>query len=162
MSKRQTVKWKAFLRFLLFYPVYMHKFIVNTLYDTRRFWRYSTCSGRLERKEQLQSWIDGDCHKIEKALALPKPRPEFGQPVVWRLIRNTKDYLGKFGEDQSVQRAICGLKSYREFNERADVRLEPLFQTISEVEKQSATDCNHPDATQEVSRDWIHRQGRSI
>jgi nitroreductase len=160
MSKQKTVKWKAFLRFLLFYPVYLYRFIANSLYDVRRFWRYSTCSERLDRKEQLQSWIDGDCHKIEKALALPKPRPGFGQPVVWRLIRNLKDYLEKFGEDHSVQRAICGLQSYRQFNERADVRLESLFQSISELGKQSAIRRNHSDATQEVSREWIHRQGK--
>lgn len=107
---------KRGVRFVVSYPSYWVKLRRNYAYDRRRFSKFSSANGSLDRRTPMQSWINADYHKIEKALALPAPRPGFGVAVVTRLVENLDRYLEKYSPDDVCVIAVNTLSEYLEFN----------------------------------------------
>jgi len=111
-------------------PVRIIGLLRNYFYDLSHFTCHSSSLQFFSSKQQLQSWIDADYHKIEKGLALNQPRPGFGQGVVNRLIRQIHEYLNKYGNDHSVQNGISILNAYMEFNQKLNVDLQSIDKKI--------------------------------
>ena len=109
---------KRCLRLIHSYPRYKFRLLVNYAYDRKRFAKYSSADSHLSRQMHLQSWIMGDYHKIEKALALRSPRPGFGLAVIARLVKNLDRYVEDYGADEIFVTAINALKEYEKFNEK--------------------------------------------
>ena len=115
--------------------------------DARRFSRSSSVFSHRGRKENLRSLIVIDYHRIEKGLALPKPRKAFGIPVVTNLIILIENYYESFGSDWTVQDALASLGDYfyrfqyegslRDLQDRFD-RLKSKIELSSEFEDQKA------------------------
>lgn len=106
------------IRYLLSYPGLWFRLRLNYAYDRKRYWKYSTADSSLDRRVNLEAWIMGDYHKIEKALALRSPRPGFGKAVVGRLANNLEAYINLYGKDDVCTTANNVLSEYLEFNER--------------------------------------------
>jgi len=57
-----------------------------------------------------------DCHRIEKGLALPSPKSNFGQDVLQRLYRNVQDYENEYGAGLPSIAARQAVAEYVEFH----------------------------------------------
>ncbi len=152
---------KRRLRYLVRFPAHWFKLHQNYAYDRRRFARHSSVNSVLGRKVHLQSWISGDYHKIEKALALRSPRPGFGTAVVSRLVENLDRYFNAYGFDENCVTALNVLKEYVNFNKRNGFDLLELNKKIEEFFSRQG--CAVYDSEQggaiQVSRVDILRQG---
>jgi nitroreductase len=105
----------------------------NYLYDFRRYRRWSATVQTEDSRENLWARIMMEAHRLEKGLSLQNPRPGFGRPAVDRLLRHTREFQERFGDDEIVQLAVNVLKAYRQFNaghgvvdERLSARIEEL------------------------------------
>ncbi|MBV1883296.1 MAG: nitroreductase family protein [Pseudomonadales bacterium] len=128
-----SIQWRRRLRSLIAVPLRIIELIENYFYDLRVFTRYSSSLQFLSSQQHIQSWIDADCHKLEKGLTLKSPRPGFGRLVAERLLNLLIEYRDKFGDDMSVQNAISVLLAYERFNRSVDVKFPDLFQRINEL-----------------------------
>lgn len=81
--------------------------------DRQRFLRASTAIHDPNTKCQLAAHLTIDYHRLEKGLALPKPRFGFGTDVVERLLTNVSDYQQRFGEDELIDVVIGVLVQYQ-------------------------------------------------
>ena len=69
---------------------------LNCLHDYYKFKKYYTKGSHASKdKQQLESWILQDKHRIEKAFSLPQPKMGFGKDVIPRLINNLFEYSAK-------------------------------------------------------------------
>jgi nitroreductase len=124
---------KKRLRFIAMYPNYWLRLQKNYAYDRRRFGKYSSADSALNRQIPLRSWINGDYHKIEKALALRSPRPGFGIAVVSRLVENLECYMATYGIDEVCVTAINTLKEYVVFNTKNGIEEPLLYRKIEKL-----------------------------
>lgn len=149
-------------RFMVGYPVYWWRLRRNYGYDRRRFSRWSSANGRLDRQATLRSWINADYHKIEKALALKSPRPGFGAAVVLRLVDNLEWYLGRFAMDEICVIAVNTLKEYLQFSAShgiEDPRLKRRVEGFANVSGYEALN-RQQGGTMEVGREDIWSKGK--
>jgi len=70
-----------------------------------------------ETQSNLQALIIMEAHKIEKGLALPKPRSGFGQNAISNLVTYIKKYSTRFGPDKNTQIGLDTLLAYYHFHE---------------------------------------------
>lgn len=134
---------KRSLRLAATYPRYWLELRQNYAYDRRRFGRFSSASTILNRRVQMQSWINGDYHKIEKALALRSPRPGFGTAVVSRLVENLETYLNQYGIDNICAIAINVLSEYVQFNASMGLEDLTLVGKLEEFRSVQRSACNN-------------------
>tara|TARA_R110002049_G_scaffold131608_3_gene290403 strand:- start:460 stop:1443 length:984 start_codon:yes stop_codon:yes gene_type:complete len=81
--------------------------------------------------DQLRYYLIKHCHIVEKGMALPKPREAFGQPKIKTLIKRTKIYESRGGE-QVGQIVRDTLQQYREMHKGKEKLFEPGF--IDEID----------------------------
>lgn len=98
----------------------------NYIYDARRFLSSSTAAGEANDVEKLSAHITMDYHRIEKGMALPSPRPGFGQDVVARLLAYIPEYERRFGPADVTRVARAVLAEYHAFSAAHDVPLPKL------------------------------------
>jgi len=98
-----------------------------------RFTTYSSVLQFFSSKQHLLSWIDADYHKLEKGLALDKPRPGFGKGVAKRLIAEIEHHLNKYGDAPSIQNSLHVLTIYKEFNVEHNIHYPVLFNKIEHL-----------------------------
>lgn len=67
-------------------------------------------------REKLKYYLTKHCHIIEKGLALPAPRPAFGQPKIIDLIEKTRDYEKLFCKDDITQVVRDTIREYISFH----------------------------------------------
>lgn len=111
----------------------LYELAENYLYDLMQFAIHSTALNFINTRQQQQSWIDADFHKLEKGLSLSSPRPGFGKTVAERLIRNLSVYRESYTDDMSVQNAISVLEAYMAFNVTYSVIYEEIFEDIRKL-----------------------------
>lgn len=87
----------------------------NYQYDKERFSRFSGTIPSQTSPTQLRARITKTYHRIEKALALPTPRPGFGHEVVSELIGLLERYVVDAGFDDTAVTAINTLTEYFAF-----------------------------------------------
>lgn len=120
--------------------------ILNVLRDALRFAKYSALL-RYRSTDALVSRIMMESHTLEKGLALPEPRPGFGEAVVSLLVQHLDDYVIRSGHDQVTDMGAAVLAAYSRFNlvaadsENAPQRLANEF-----LERYGATQPNAPCA----------------
>lgn len=122
---KQTAKWCASLLPQQFYLRVRQQY--RQLRDRRALGgamrrdlqRYRRHSGLLDGLGQaaLQAHIIKSYHRIEKALALPAPRPGFGAHAVGLLLEELAVYLNRYGADHCVHAALNTLDEYVAFCE---------------------------------------------
>ena len=153
---------KRFLRYWVSYPFFRLSLWRNVRYDQKRFRTWSSADGRPDRKIQLRSWINADYHKIEKALALRKPRPGFGTAVVLRLLENLELFQQQYGYDEISLIALNTLNNYLAFNEshqHSDPRLTKRVNALLAATTEEALKTTG-GGTIEIQRETIHRNSK--
>lgn len=94
----------------------------NHLYDCLRFMRFSaTTREHNQNAAHRTATIRKLYHRVEKALALPVPRPGFGIDAVIKLSEFVLDELHREHYKAHVIEAIETLRAYAEFGERHGV-----------------------------------------
>lgn len=111
----------------------------NYEYDERIFRKYArpclegtargaiASSGGGYSRAHLRALLTMEYHRIEKGLALPKPRLGFGGEVVKRLVGILKIYRRSYGDDVVTQSACNALLGYLDFH---DGRLHEIDDSI--------------------------------
>lgn len=84
-------------------------------YDAGHFRKHSA-SYKLSSKERTASFLVKEYHAIEKGLALPNPRPGFGQERFAKLIVVLKNYISQYGYDLVANATMDSLYAYGQFN----------------------------------------------
>ena len=153
---------KRFLRYWVSYPFFRFSLWRNTRYDQKRFREWSSADGRPDQKIQLRSWINADYHKIEKALALRKPRPGFGTAVILRLVENLELFQRQYGYDEISLIALNTLSNYLAFNEshqHSDLRLTKRISTLLAATTEEALKTTG-GGTIHIQRETIHQKSK--
>ncbi len=153
---------KRRLRYWCGYPLFRFTLWRNNAYDISRFRRWSAADGNPDRQIQLRSWINADYHKIEKALALRKPRPGFGVAVVVRLLENLERYHQQYGYDEICHIAINTLANYVKFNTangHQDPRLQKrVEQMTAQAASPALAQCG--GGTLAIEREAVHAKAK--
>ena len=111
------------------------------------WWRFRTHSGMADRGARgLRAEIVMDAHRLEKGLALPRPREWFGRDVIGRLLGNVESLCSRapLGEidEYAVAAAVGALSTYFAINDEASVaRPDWAAEARERTEKLAA---NHP------------------
>jgi nitroreductase len=103
----------------------------NGFYDTQRFAKHSlSVRGKLNQDNKRAKLIFL-YHKIEKAMALPEPRPGFGRKwIPVDFIPLLIDYSDNYGCDELVQTCCVNLESYVRFNNSLGVKMDDIYDLI--------------------------------
>ncbi len=89
---------------------------VNFYSDFKRFFKWSSANNQISTQTNLRALITMDYHRLEKGLALKKPRKGFGKDVIQRLSDSLPKYQNKYGFDETVMITLNALQEYYEFN----------------------------------------------
>lgn len=111
----------------------------NGWYDARRYWRWSS-AGMADTdldQTQLAALVTLNGHRLEKGLALPAPRPGFGQDAAARLVALLDLYLERHGLDATAAAGVDVLAAWQDFN-------RPLGVTSTRVAQALARYARHP------------------
>jgi len=165
LTKNIPKSWKRRLRYWAGYPAYFWKLVSNSVYDFRRFNKWSSADGKQSLREHYRAWIIADYHKIEKALAFSNPRTGFGKVVLLRLMEHTDYYIEQFSVDTSVLCAADVLLAYQDFHEtrQAQPALPGLVEKAMAWKQASKTPDKDDGRTGGViacTRESIHARGK--
>ncbi len=108
-------KIKAKLYSLFFWQSSLGE-IFNKLYDLNIFLSNYFTTSSLKNKSAYQAFLTKQYHIVEKGLALPIPRKNFGIPKIKVLIEKAIFYRSKYGEDRIVRNIQEVLNQYLERN----------------------------------------------
>jgi nitroreductase len=100
-------------------------------YDLARFARHSTAMRPETDLESLDAHITMDFHRVEKGLALPQPKPGFGEDVIRRLMRNVSYSEARFGGTPATRSARSALAQYQEHARASGRELPELTSFLS-------------------------------
>lgn len=135
---------------IVFWHSYIGEF-ANKLYDFNTFRKYSFKQNKIVSKQSLVASLTKDYHIVEKGLALPKTRNQFGENRIIKLIEKSKQYIHQYGSDTLIISIKSCLKEYYEFNKINNVILDtPFFNLIDKFV--SGIDQNNFGGTKTVKR----------
>ncbi len=120
---------KAKLHAFMFWQSGMGDFL-NKMYDLRIFYRYSFRISRLRNQDNERALLTKQYHIVEKGLALPFPRPGFGEKKITDLIGWSNRYIDQYGEDDLVASIKSCLREYLDFNALQNTELSEAFKTL--------------------------------
>ena len=98
-------------------------------YDFWRFTRHSSAAANRYDREQLSALVTKHYHNVEKGLALPEPRPGFGQQNIDRLIALVRTTEATFGPNTATRGARDALAAYVAFH-RPHGQLFPRIEAL--------------------------------
>lgn len=115
--------------------------IFNAIYTTRLFLKYSFSQNHLSKKDNLKSFLIKQYHIIEKGMALPNPRENFGIAKINVLLAKADRFEEKYGFDDEISTPIRNcLTEYLENNKTLESVNKNLHTKIkSFIEKYSST-----------------------
>ena len=90
----------------------------NYLYDFQRFRTHSSAFDPEISAEAMAARITKEYHRIEKGMALPDPRPGFGQSTVEYLLKTVPRLEASFGACLATQGARGSLAQYVAFHDQ--------------------------------------------
>ncbi|WOB82035.1 nitroreductase family protein [Providencia sp. PROV114] len=101
---------------------------LNYFYDLKKYKNfYTNTSKKAKTKQELQSWILQDKHRIEKAISLPNPRQGFGKEVFERLTKNTLEYIKQTDKDEIFYISLGVFNAYKEFHYKNNYTLPDFY-----------------------------------
>lgn len=100
----------------------------NYTYDYERFTRHGSSDRSLPLPSQQQAFLLMLTHSVEKGLAMPAPRPGFGQDKLRILLDRLESYIQENGDDWASQTGIKAVEAYLAFHSGTPVAasLHPL------------------------------------
>lgn len=119
--------------------------LINKIYDLKIFYKYSFVGENFKNKENCKAFLLKQYHIIEKGLALPSPRKNFGLAKIKSLIRVSQDYIAKYGQDNLIESIASVLVSYLHQHPGL-VNDEPYFYSlINDFLTRNELDLNQPN-----------------
>lgn len=125
----------------------------NYAYDRGRFGKAATKFAPVLDQEMLGALIVMDCHRIEKGMALPSPKPGFGKDVITRLLSRVPQYENQYGPSMPTIIARQALLEYADFNRRIDHEVPVELKAFNQPITESWADV--PAGTIEMSREML-------
>ncbi|MGC4129289.1 MAG: nitroreductase family protein [Bergeyella sp.] len=89
---------------------------INKIYDLKIFYKYSFSGEKIKNKENYKAFLLKQYHILEKGLALPFPKENFGLAKIETLIKISQDYISIFGKDSLTDSIGEVLVSYLQHN----------------------------------------------
>ena len=98
----------------------------NSAYDIRRYFAFSMSGRTTLSDSQLASRMLQKAHSIEKALALPAPRTNFGQAALQELHRCLCEYRKRSAGEDTVpyRKGLAAFSNYRTFHEDRGIEIK--------------------------------------
>src|SRR5699024_9657607 len=100
------------------------------------FKKHSFIFGKNITKRHYEADLIFYYHKIEKALALPKPRVGFGKKQIAYLVEALENYVTNFGWDDISSISLDTLFAYYNFNKENKLDLPTLYKKITKLKEQ--------------------------
>lgn len=102
--------------------------IANSIYDLAHHLKYSfNAKNASSDRLRLQYYLTKHYHIIEKGLALPSPKPGFGQPKILNILKMAKLYEDTYGEDKLILSINKALIAYLDFHKDKGYKLPTDF-----------------------------------
>lgn len=99
--------------------------LCSKLYDFYHHYKYSFKEYKLKKEKATYAYyLTKSYHIVEKGLALPEPRMQFGEPRIKKLIKVSKEYIDNYGEDELIRAIKDTLISYLNFHNAAGFELK--------------------------------------
>lgn len=119
---------------ILFLTHQIYLLFADFLYDFVRYIRHSMFL-RVDTFEKLESRIMAHAHVIEKGLALPNTRNEFGKDIILRLIGLLNIYIKQNHdlENFAFQSSIVVLSDYKKYHQEQGISIPDLFKKIDKL-----------------------------
>ncbi len=138
---------------LLFWQTSIGEYF-NKMYDLNTFFKYSFNVNKTISKQSEVATLTKEYHIVEKGLALPKTRVEFGKEKITKLIQKATEYQKAHGDDYLITAIQSCLVEYYQFNKENQVDLNSaFFKSIHQfVNNQSISDFG---GTKEVTKSEI-------
>jgi nitroreductase len=112
----------------------LYLLVMNGAHDVYRMGRYSSALKSRGNREHQKAKLTYYYHKIEKAMALPMPKPGFGKDwIAAEFIPLLKKYYSSFGNDDVVGSCYINLSSYIIFNKKLKAPLISVYKLIEET-----------------------------
>jgi nitroreductase len=93
--------------------------VTNAVYDTVKYAKFSLSFKKRPSRVNEAALLTFYYHKIEKGLALPRPKVGFGASwIVPDFLPLLRSYTAKFGLDETVETSHKALEAYLSFHER--------------------------------------------
>lgn len=128
--KKILERVKAKMYSILFWQSKTGEYL-NKRYDMQLFFKYSFSADKAKTKQGEVASLTKDYHIVEKGLALPATRTEFGKERIPSLIEKANKYRNIYGDDELINSIQESLFEYLEFNRINGVNLEtPFFSNI--------------------------------
>jgi len=108
-------KIKAKLYALFFWQTNIGE-LLNKIYDLNIFLSNYFTTSKIKDKNSFEAFLTKQYHIIEKGMALPKPRQNFGIPKIKVLIEKATEYKNEYGEDRIFKNIQEALSQYLERN----------------------------------------------
>ena len=128
---RFTPRWAHRLGRDLYFAL---RLLPNVVYDTRRFLVHSGLNRSRNHKAEHAARVTLFYHQVEKGLSLATPRPGFGMGVIPRLLADTEAYVRRYGWEHPATTAVCALRAYVGFNDRAGQDVSFVTQRLAAIE----------------------------
>lgn len=121
---------KLFLRKVKNFIVNRTPFIelYSKCYDFRHHYKYSFKEYKLRKEKAVYSYyLRKSYHIVEKGLALPEPRMQFGMPRIIKLVELSGEYVSAYGEDELINTIKDTLIAYLDFHDTVGFELKKDF-----------------------------------
>ncbi len=119
--------------------------VPNYAYDIGRFLRYSASIAPNATRAKLESLLIKDYHRLEKGMALPNPRSDFGKLVIRRIMERLPKYACGFGWDAHCSTVVNVVRSYIEFRAARGEPTTEIEEWLGAMEGLSSTSGQHTD-----------------
>lgn len=97
-------------------------------YDFHHHYKYSFKEYKLRKEKPVYSYyLRKSYHIVEKGLALPEPRMQFGMPRIIKLIELSDEYVRAYGEDELIYAIKDTLAAYLAFHDTMGFELKKDF-----------------------------------
>lgn len=103
--------------------------LLNKIYDIRIFYRYSFYAG-FSSRENYEAWLTKQYHIVEKGLAMPAPRKNFGADKIRALVTGSEEYLAKYGQTDLLQSISSAMRAYLAANDGLSIANPELHALI--------------------------------
>lgn len=110
------------------------------LLDMKKFEKNSFSFTKEKKQRHLEADLIFYYHKIEKGLALPNPRIEFGKDNINYLLQAIKEYVQKYGWEEIAVISLNTLYAYYSFNKEQGVDMKVLYKEIVKLHSQIPKD----------------------
>lgn len=102
---------------------------LNKIYDLRIFYKYSFFKG-FNSRENYEAWLTKQYHIVEKGLAMPNPRKNFGVEQIRMLLIVSEKYMDSHGQSDLLETIASTLRSYLFANENIEATNAGLYSLI--------------------------------